>query len=190
MSETGLPARPRRERRLCPRSLPLVLPSLGRAHSPTKAANAPDAARSRAGCKRAADAAARRRAAQRAKPLPDFNLLSRNLAQLIGEGGKVLAAYLRPLENGDFGQPGEDIARMAATLGRVAEYYLSDAQRALAAQADAVAPVSRFVGLDLAPAAGRGGGAGRRARPRRQALRPIPNGATIPISTSSSRPMC
>jgi polyhydroxyalkanoate synthase len=68
-------------------------------------------------------------------PLPDFNLLSRNLAQMIGEGGKVLAAYFRPLENGDFGQPGEDIARMAATLGRIAEYYLSDAQRALAAQA-------------------------------------------------------
>ena len=68
-------------------------------------------------------------------PLPDFNLLSRNLAQMIGEGGKVLAAYFRPLENGDFGQPGEDIARMAATLGRIAEYDLSDAQRALAAQA-------------------------------------------------------
>ena len=67
--------------------------------------------------------------------MPDFNLLSRNLAQMIGEGGKVLAAYFKPLENGDFGQPGEDIARMAATLGRIAEYYLSDAQRALAAQA-------------------------------------------------------
>ena len=66
---------------------------------------------------------------------PDFNLLSRNLAQMIGEGGKVLAAYFKPLENGDFGQPGEDIARMTATLGRIAEYYLSDAQRALAAQA-------------------------------------------------------
>jgi polyhydroxyalkanoate synthase len=74
-------------------------------------------------------------AAGRETPLPDFNLLSRNLAQLIGEGGKVLAAYLRPFENGDFGQPGEEIARMAATLGRIAEYYLSDAQRALAAQA-------------------------------------------------------
>ncbi len=77
----------------------------------------------------------RRRARPARTPLPDFNLLSRNLAQLIGEGGKVLAAYFRPLENGDFGQPGEDIARMAATLGRIAEYYLSDAQRALAAQA-------------------------------------------------------
>jgi polyhydroxyalkanoate synthase len=68
-------------------------------------------------------------------PLPDFNLLSRNLAQMIGEGGKVLAAYFKPLENGDVERPGEDFARMAATLGRIAEYYLSDAQRALAAQA-------------------------------------------------------
>jgi polyhydroxyalkanoate synthase len=74
-------------------------------------------------------------ATARETPLPDFNLLSRNLAQLIGEGGKVLAAYFRPLESGDYDQPGEDIARMAATLGRIAEYYLSDAQRALAAQA-------------------------------------------------------
>jgi polyhydroxyalkanoate synthase subunit PhaC len=71
----------------------------------------------------------------REAPLPDFNLLSRNLAQMISEGGKLLAAYLRPLENGDFGHTGEDIARMAATLGRIAEYYLSDAQRTLAAQA-------------------------------------------------------
>ena len=129
--------------------------------APPAAAAAPE------GASRAADAGA----AGREAPLPDFNLLSRNLAQLIEEGGKVLAAYLRPLESGDFAQPGEDVARMAATLGRVAEYYLSDAQRALAAQAELVAPVSRFVGLDLAPAAGRGGGAGRRARPRRQALR-------------------
>ena len=35
-----------------------------------------------------------------------------------------------------------------------------------------VAPVSRLVGLDLASAAGRGRRAGRRAGPRRQALRP------------------
>ena len=68
-------------------------------------------------------------------PLPDFNLLSRNLAQMVGEGGKALAAYFGPLEHGDFGQPGEDVARVAMTLGRIAEYYLSDAQRALAAQA-------------------------------------------------------
>src|SRR5664280_1448300 len=83
----------------------------------------------------AAESASNAGAGGHEAPLPDFNLLSRNLAQMIGEGGKVLAAYFRPLENGDFGQPGEDIARMAATLGRIAEYYLSDAQRALAAQA-------------------------------------------------------
>jgi polyhydroxyalkanoate synthase len=94
-------------------------------------------------------------------PLPDFNLLSRNLAQMIGEGGKVLAAYFRPLEDGDFGQPGEDIARMAATLGRIAEYYLSDAQRALAAQAALsrqfldlwASTLRRLQGEDAAPVA-------------------------------------
>jgi polyhydroxyalkanoate synthase len=119
-----------------------------RARSPTKAAKAD--AHAAAPIKRAqrrpapateptpteAAIAAPAPPAAAAAPLPDFNLLSRNLAQLVGEGGKVLAAYLRPLENGDFSQPGEDIARMAATLGRIAEYYLSDAQRALAAQAE------------------------------------------------------
>jgi polyhydroxyalkanoate synthase subunit PhaC len=97
------------------------------------AASAPPAAAATPeGALRPADAGA----AEHGTPLPDFNLLSRNIARLVEEGGKVLAAYLGPLESGDFDQPGEDLARVAATLGRVAEYYLSDAQRALAAQAD------------------------------------------------------
>jgi polyhydroxyalkanoate synthase len=69
-------------------------------------------------------------------PLPDFQRLSLNVARLIEQGGRALTAYLRPLESSVSGHPGEDFARMAATLGRVAEYYLSDAQRALAAQAE------------------------------------------------------
>ena len=70
-------------------------------------------------------------------PLPNFEALARNLALLVEEGGKVLAAYMRPLEQGDASQPrppSQDLSNMVTTLGRVAEYYLSDAQRALEAQ--------------------------------------------------------
>ncbi len=49
----------------------------------------------------------------------------------------MLAAYLKPLEGGEANQssqPGQDLSNMMATLGRVAEYYMTDAQRALQAQ--------------------------------------------------------
>ena len=70
-------------------------------------------------------------------PLPNFEALARNLALLVEEGGKVLAAYLQPLERGEAAQPsqpGQDLSNMMTTLGRVAEYYMTDAQRALQAQ--------------------------------------------------------
>jgi polyhydroxyalkanoate synthase len=70
-----------------------------------------------------------------ATPLPNIEALSRNIARAVEEGGKLLAAYLKPLENGEAkkGQ-GEDLADIVTTLGRVAEYYASDAKRAFEAQ--------------------------------------------------------
>jgi polyhydroxyalkanoate synthase len=82
--------------------------------------------------------------AARETPLPNFDALARNIAQLVEEGGKVFAAYLKPLNGGELGQPGGDLSQMAATLGRIAEYYMSDAQRALQAQS---ALSSRFLEL-------------------------------------------
>ncbi|THD43098.1 MAG: class I poly(R)-hydroxyalkanoic acid synthase, partial [Bradyrhizobium sp.] len=67
-------------------------------------------------------------------PLPNFEALARNLASLVEEGGKVLSAYLQPHEGAGASPPGQDLSNMMATLGRVAEYYLSDAQRAIQAQ--------------------------------------------------------
>jgi polyhydroxyalkanoate synthase len=70
-------------------------------------------------------------------PLPDLDALSRNVARLIQEGGKVAAAFLAPRESGETKPTafGEDIADAVATLGKVAEHYYSDPQRALEAQA-------------------------------------------------------
>jgi polyhydroxyalkanoate synthase len=69
-------------------------------------------------------------------PLPNFEQLSRNVARYIEEGGKVLAAYLKPIETGETKlEPSEEMGQMFTTLGRVAEYYASDAQRAFKAQA-------------------------------------------------------
>jgi polyhydroxyalkanoate synthase len=72
----------------------------------------------------------------RVTPLPNIEALSRNVARLIEEGGKVIAAYLKPREAGETqSESGGEIADIVTALGRVAEYYVSDAQRAFEAQA-------------------------------------------------------
>ncbi len=75
-------------------------------------------------------------AAPRETPLPNFEAMSRNVARLIEEGGKVLAAYMQPRQTGNAApQPNSEIADAVASLGRVAEYYVADAKRAFEAQA-------------------------------------------------------
>lgn len=65
----------------------------------------------------------------------DIERLSRNAARLVEEGGKALAAYLRPRESGEIKPDGADrIADVVRTLGRVAEYWMQDPQRVLEAQ--------------------------------------------------------
>src|SRR6185437_1762901 len=66
----------------------------------------------------------------------DIEALSRNVARLIEEGGKTLAAYLKPREEGRIKDDGghQDIADAVRTLGQIAEYWLSDPQRALELQ--------------------------------------------------------
>jgi polyhydroxyalkanoate synthase len=65
----------------------------------------------------------------------DVEALSRNIARLIEEGGKALAAYLKPREEGKIkGEVAEDIADAVKSIGRVAEYWMSDPRRALELQ--------------------------------------------------------
>ena len=66
----------------------------------------------------------------------DVEEFSRNLARLVEEGGRALAAYLKPREEGrNSNELSEEIGEVVKTLGQVAEYWLEDPQRALEVQA-------------------------------------------------------
>jgi polyhydroxyalkanoate synthase subunit PhaC len=67
----------------------------------------------------------------------DIEAFSRNLARLVEEGGRALAAYLKPREEGrdDNSELADEIAEVVKTLGQVAEYWLADPQRAVQVQA-------------------------------------------------------
>jgi poly[(R)-3-hydroxyalkanoate] polymerase subunit PhaC len=65
----------------------------------------------------------------------DYEAFARNLARMIEEGGKALAAYMKPREEGKIkGEMADDIADVVKTVGQVAEYWLSDPQRAVELQ--------------------------------------------------------
>ncbi|HYC16774.1 MAG TPA: class I poly(R)-hydroxyalkanoic acid synthase [Pseudolabrys sp.] len=65
----------------------------------------------------------------------DIEALSRNIARMIEEGGKALAAYMKPREEGKIkGEHAEDITDAIKSVGRVAEYWMADPRRALELQ--------------------------------------------------------
>jgi polyhydroxyalkanoate synthase len=65
----------------------------------------------------------------------DVEQFSRNLARLVEEGGRALAAYLKPREAGrDDGEFAGEIAQVVKTLGQVFEYWLADPQRTVELQ--------------------------------------------------------
>ncbi len=62
---------------------------------------------------------------------------ARNLARLVEQGGKALAAYLKPREAGAAkDNVADEVNDAVKTLGQVAEYWLSDPQRAVELQAN------------------------------------------------------
>jgi polyhydroxyalkanoate synthase len=68
-------------------------------------------------------------------PLPDFNKLAINLARATEEGQKALAAYMKPIEQGQtHSEFATQVADCVNTLGQVAEHWLNDANRAIEAQ--------------------------------------------------------
>ena len=122
----------------------------------------------------------------------DVEEFSRNLARLVEEGGRALAAYLKPREEGrqDRRQSAEEVAEVVKTLGHVAEYWLADPQRAVELQARLGKAYLDLWASAAKRLAGEDGGAGRRRRLRTTSASPTPNGRRTSSSTSSSRPTC
>jgi len=66
------------------------------------------------------------------EPAPiDIELFAKNLARMVEEGGKALAAYLKPREEGRIHGEYAEFIDVVKTLGQVGNYWLKDPQRAL-----------------------------------------------------------
>lgn len=92
----------------------------------------------------------------------DIEQFSRNVARMVEEGGKALAAYLKPREDGGLKtDAAEDVSDAVKTLSRVAEYWLGDPQRAIELQTNLgsayldlwASAVKRMAGEPAQPAA-------------------------------------
>ncbi|WP_393985978.1 class I poly(R)-hydroxyalkanoic acid synthase [Xanthobacter flavus] len=64
----------------------------------------------------------------------DIEAFSQNLAQMVDEGSKALAAYLGPRTQAKTDDLADEIADALKTVGQVAEYWMTDPQRSLEAQ--------------------------------------------------------
>jgi polyhydroxyalkanoate synthase len=65
----------------------------------------------------------------------DVEAFSRNLARVIEEGGKALAAYLKPREEGKIKSAlPDEISEVVKTIARVLEYWLADPERSVELQ--------------------------------------------------------
>src|SRR5471032_1615555 len=85
-----------------------------------------------------------------------------NIARMVEEGGKALAAYMKPREEGKIkSETADDVTDVVKTVGQVAEYWLSDPQRALELQTSLgrayldlwAGAVKRMAGEQIAPVA-------------------------------------
>ena len=64
----------------------------------------------------------------------DLEEFAKNLARMIEEGGKALAAYMKPREQGRIEGEHAEFVDVVKTLGQVAQYWLRDPQRAMELQ--------------------------------------------------------
>jgi polyhydroxyalkanoate synthase len=76
-----------------------------------------------------------------ANPVPgrsgavDIEAFAANLARMVEQGGKALAAYLKPREEGRLEPgPADEMTDLVRTLGEVATYWLADPNRAVELQ--------------------------------------------------------
>jgi len=64
----------------------------------------------------------------------DVEKFAHNAARMLEEGGRALAAYLKPREEGRVDDQYAEVTDVVKTLGQVADYWLRDPQRALELQ--------------------------------------------------------
>ncbi|MGE3150105.1 MAG: class I poly(R)-hydroxyalkanoic acid synthase [Pseudorhodoplanes sp.] len=90
----------------------------------------------------------------------DVEKFAHNLARMVEEGGKALAAYLKPREEGRIKDDlPREIGEIVSTLAAVSNYWLADPQRAVALQTRLAkgyldlwgAAAKRLAGEDAAP---------------------------------------
>jgi polyhydroxyalkanoate synthase len=73
-------------------------------------------------------------APQQSTPPLDLEQLARNLARMVEEGGKALAAYMKPREQGQIESERAEFIDAVKALGQVVQYWLQDPQRAAGLQ--------------------------------------------------------
>jgi polyhydroxyalkanoate synthase len=94
--------------------------------------------------------------------MPDVEALANNIARAMQQAGRAIAAYMLPRETGEIKTTfADDIGEMIRSLGHVAEFYMSEPQRALEAQTALTTQLvnlwagtlQRFQGAPAAPVA-------------------------------------
>ncbi|HUB64928.1 MAG TPA: class I poly(R)-hydroxyalkanoic acid synthase [Methylocella sp.] len=75
---------------------------------------------------------------------PDFERLSYNLARLVEQGGRALAAYFKPIESGGKTDVSAELNDAFRSISRVVEHWLSDPAKTLEAQSSLTV---KFLGL-------------------------------------------
>ena len=106
-----------------------------------------DSARGAAGDRRASASARKAPNTARENPAaagPDFERLSQNLARFVDHGGRALAAYFKPAENGGETDVSAELNDAFRSISRIAEHWLSDPGRTFDAQSSLTV---KFLGL-------------------------------------------
>ena len=129
-----------------PRATPTQETATQQMAAPQSASNSPRSGQAAPPARPALPAAAVETDGLRAQfPIPNAEALARNIGLAIEQGGKVLAAYLRPRETGEIKEKlADDAAEMNRSFGQLAQHYMTDPQGAFEAQ---TALKTQFVNL-------------------------------------------
>ena len=91
----------------------------------------------------------------------DIEEFAKNIARMVEEGGRAMAAYMKPREEGRVDDQNSEITDVVKTFGKVAEYWFADPQRTLELQTSLgrsyldlwASAVKRMAGEEVPPVA-------------------------------------